>query len=444
MHEAVKCRVKELIEQHQWRDLRESIAEIPVPDAADLLVSLAPSEKLLFLTTLPPQFASDVFAELTPTDKDALLRSMADREVRELLAGMAPDDRTEMFAALGGQATQHLLNLLNPEDLAETRQLLGYPEDSVGRLMTPDYVAVRPDWTIARAIEHIRGKGKGSETIGTIYVTDDKWRLLDALDLGRFILADPSRPVESIMDHSFTRLRVADDREEAVRVMERYDLAVLPVVDAAEVLLGIVTVDDVLDVAREEATEDFQRTAAVAPLGVAYPQATIPWLYAKRVGWLLLLVIINLASSGVIAAFEETLSATIALAFFIPLLIDSGGNTGAQAATLTIRALATNELHLSQWIRTLVKELGVGLLLGLSMAVAAFLLGWMRGGAGVAAVVGITMLALVLVANIIGAALPFILNKFRIDPAVASSPLITTVVDATGLLIYFGVAAIIL
>jgi magnesium transporter len=444
MHEVAGTKVKDLVDQGRWKDLREAITGVPVPDAADLLVSLHPPEKLLFLTSLPPRYSSDVFAELEPVEKDALLKSMADREVRQLLAGMAPDDRTEMFAALGGRATQRLLNLLIPEDLAEARQLLGYREDSVGRLMTPDYVAVRPQWSIGQAVEHIRRKGKASETIGTVYVTDDGWRLLDALDLGRFILADPAEPVESIMDHSFVHLQVTDDREEAVRVMERYDLAVLPVVDSTGVLLGIVTVDDVLDVARDEATEDFQRTAAVAPLKIGYAHATVSWLYAKRIGWLLMLVLVNLASSGVIAAFEDTLSTTIALAFFIPLLIDSGGNTGAQAATLAVRALATNELRLSQWLRTLVKELAVGLLLGLSMGIAAALLGWLRGGAGVAAVVGITMLALVLAANIIGAALPFALTKFRLDPAVASSPLITTLVDATGLLIYFTVATSIL
>jgi len=436
--------LKELITQRKWTELRQAVKDMPAPDVADLLLSLEESDRVLFFSSLPRRLASEVFAFLEPGDKDALLAGLTDEETRRLLADLRPDDRTSMLEDLPGQVTQRLLNLLSPEDLREVRLLLGFPEDSVGRLMTPDYVAVRPDWTIARAIQHIRHRGKDSETISIIYVTDAAWHLLDALELQRFVLANPDDTVESIMDYTFVSLSALDDREEAVRSMRRYDLYALPVVDDDGVLLGVVTVDDVLDVAEEEATEDFQKAAGVTPLGIRYGEAGVFSLYSKRIGWLLALVLVNLVSSGVIAAFEETLSAVIALAFFIPLLIDSGGNTGAQSAALMVRGLATGEVEMKQWLQTLGKEVGVGLALGVTMGLATWTLGMFRGGFEVAIVVGLTMIILVLFANLIGVGLPFVLTRLRLDPAVASSPLITTLVDAAGLLIYFSIATWIL
>lgn len=440
MKSAIEPEIKELIEQRNWASLREALADVPAPDISDLLLELEKPERVLFFSTLPREIAADAFAFLEPPNKDALLRELTDEESRRLLADLSPDDRAELLADLPGLVTQRLLNLLSPEDLAEVRLLLGYPEDSVGRFMTPDYVAVRPTWDIARALDHIRRRGRGSETISTIYVTDTAWRLVDALDLQRFVLAETEDSVESIMDRTYVALNAYDDREEAVRTMERYDLHAVPVVDQQGVLLGIVTFDDVFDVAEEEATEDFQRVAAVAPLGVSYRDAGLWSLYGKRIGWLLVLILVNLASSAVIAAYETTLATVISLAFFIPLLIGSGGNTGAQSATLLVRAIATDDVKPNEFLRTAAKELGVGIALGLTMGVAASLLGLLRGGPEIAVVVGLTMVSLVVVANLIGVALPFALTKMRLDPAVASSPLIATIVDATGLLIYFRIA----
>ena len=444
MQESVEPQVKDLIAQRKWGALRELLANVPAPDIADLLRELDKPERVLLFSALPREPSSEVFAELEPGDKDQLLRALTDEETRHLLADLPPDDRTELFEDLPGQVTQRLLNLLSPEDLAEVRQLLGYPEGSVGRLMTPDYVAVRPGWTIGQAVEHIRRRGRASETISTIYVTDSSWRLVDALELARFVLADPSSTVESIMDRSYVSIYALDDREEAVRVMERYDLSVAPVVDQHGVMLGVVTIDDVFDVAQEEATEDFQLVAAVAPIGMSYREAGVLALYRKRIGWLLVLVGVNLGSAAVLAAFEQTLAAVIALAFFVPLLIGSGGNTGAQSATLMVRSLATGDIGLGDWLRTAGKELVVGLSLAMTMGVAAFVLGWFIGGPAVAPVVALTMLAVVTVANLIGTGLPFALTRLGLDPAVASNPLIATLVDVTGLLIYFSIASTIL
>ena len=439
-----KEEINNLIQEQNWPVLREKLTGRTAPETAELLPELDKPHRVLAFRLLPREFSTEVFSFLEGDYQDALLKELTGEETRRLLADLKPDDRTQFLSELPGQVTQRLLNLLSPADLKEARRLLGYPEESVGRLMTPDYVAVRPEWTAARALEHIRRKGKDSETINVVYVTDSSWKFLDALELRRFILAKPTDTVEQMMDYSYVTLSAVDDREQAVRVMLRHGFVALPVLDSAGILLGIVTADDVLDVAQEEATEDFHKTAAVAPLKTGYREAGIWPLYRKRIGWLVILVLVNLVSSGVISIYEEVLASALALAFFIPLLIDSGGNTGAQSATLMVRALATGDVKLAQWFKVLAKELFVGISLGTTMGLAGGLLGLFRGGYQIGLVVGLAMVFIVVVANVIGVVLPFILIKLRLDPAVASSPLITSVADAAGLIIYFTLAAWIL
>ncbi|MEX0929727.1 MAG: magnesium transporter [Balneolales bacterium] len=441
MNELIKPEILELIENQRWTELRESIEDWPVPEVADLMYGLEKSDRVLLFRILPRSLSSELFSYLEPESQNELLIDLTDEETRHLLANLRPDDRTALLDELPGQITQRLLNLLSPQDLKEARQLLGYPEESVGRLMTPDYLAIRASWTIGQALEHIRKMGKKSETINVIYVTDRSWKLIDALELQVLILAEPEQIVQDVMYNSFVSISAFDDREVAVQMMQRYDKTVLPVVDSEGVLLGIVTVDDVFDVAEEEATEDFHKGAAVAPLKTSYRDATIFSLFSKRLPWLIILVFVNLISSGVIEAFEDVLASALALAFFIPLLIDSGGNTGAQSATLMVRAIATGDIQLSQWLRTVGKEVFVGITLGIIMGGASWVLGYFRGGWEIGVVVGVSMILIVLTANIIGTILPFLLTKINIDPAVASSPLITTIVDAVGLLIYFSIAA---
>jgi len=442
--ELIQERINQLIEQRKWKSLREVVADVPPPDLADLLVQVKEPDRVLLFTSLPRALASDVFSYLEPSEKDEMLTELTDEETRRLLADLPPDERTSLLENLPGVATQRVLNLLSPKDLEQTRVLLGYPDESVGRLMRPDYVAVRPDWTIARALEHIRARGKDIETISIIYVADSSWHLLDALELQRFILADPNDKVESIMDQSYIGLNALEDQEEAVRTMDRYDLYAVPVMDDENILLGIVTVDDILDVAREEATEDFHKFAAVTPLKDSYRETSQIRLYRKRIGWLIVLVGVNLISSSIIAFYEETLQTLFTLAFFIPLLIGTGGNTGAQSATLMVRALATDDLAISDWLRTLLKEIVVGGLLAFTMAVATFPLGFWRGELAVAIIVSATMASIVMLANLVGMSLPFLMTRLKLDPAVASSPLITTVMDALGLLIYFAIASYVL
>jgi magnesium transporter len=432
--------IRNLIEQKKWSELRESISNLHAPDIATLLLKLEKAERVLLFRLLPRSLSAEVFSYLGSGDKDELIRALTDEEARSLLAGLTPDDRTEFLSELPGEATQRLLNMLSPGDLKEARELLGYPEECVGRLMTPDYVAVRPDWSIEKALGHIRSKGRDSETVNVIYVVDASWKLLDALDLRRFILAKPGDTVNQIMDLSFVSISAFEDREKAVRMIQRYDLVALPVVDSEGILLGIVTVDDVMDVAQEEATEDFHKVAAVAPLKISYRESGVWSLYRKRIGWLVVLVAVSLVSSGVIAVFEETLASAMALAFFIPLLIGTGGNAGAQSATLMVRAIAIGDITLGQWVRVLAKEMFVGASLGFTMAAGGWALGLLRGGFEIGLVVGLAMMSIVVVANILGASLPFLLTRLRLDPAVASSPLIASITDAAGLLIYFSIA----
>ena len=436
--------VKSLIENNELIKLRELLYDWPVPDIADFLLQLDMPYQVLLFRLLPRQISSEVFSYLDREDRNQLLRELNTEETKNLLSSLKPDDRTNLFEELPGQATQRLLNLLNPEDLKEARQLLGYPEESVGRLMTPDYVAVRPEWTVSQALKQIREKGKDSETLNIIYVTDGSWKLLDSLELHKFILSSPDITVREIMDNSFISLSAFDDREEAVHMMQRYDIFALPVVDSEGVLIGVVTLDDVMDVAQEEATEDFHKGAAVAPLKTSYHEASIFSLYTRRIGWLVALVLVNLISLEVMAAYEEILTSAIVLTFFLPMLIGSGGNAGAQSATLLVRALATGDVELNQWFKTLIKELGVGAVLGLTMGAAGVFLGFVRGGFEIAVIVGLSMVTLVMVANLIGMLLPFLLTLLRLDPAVASSPLITSITDVAGILIYLHISTLIL
>jgi magnesium transporter len=433
--------IKELIHNKQWTALRQLVEPMPVPEIVDALLELSKLDRVLFFRAMPRHQSSEVFSFLTGEQQRLLLDDLTDEETRHLLTGLAPDDRTALFEELPGQITQKLLNLLSPEALRETRQLLGYPEESVGRLMTPHYVAVRPDWTIPRALEHIRSKGEQSETINYVYVTDEKWKLLDELPLSRFILADPEQTVTDIMDYQFVSLTAFEDRENAVQMMERYDLNVLPVVDSEGVLVGIVTFDDVMDVAQLEATEDFQRISGIEPVEVQYTEAGPALLWRKRILWLMVLLLADFFSSSVIAFYEDTLATMVALAFFIPMLIDSGGNTGTQSATLIVRSIALGQLDIRDWPKIVWKEIRVGVLLGATLGAVVYARGffWI-GGPEIGLVVGMTMVVLVIWANLVGAILPMIIHKLKLDPAVVSSPFITTTVDVTGLVIYFNVA----
>ncbi len=432
---------EELIGRKDWTGLKDYLLRMEPPDAADLLERLEPENALLVFRLLPPDRAGEVFSELEPPAQEDLIRKMTDSRARAVILELPPDERTEFFEDLPSFLVRKLVYLLPEEERKEALGLLGYPEETVGRLMTPDYVALRPGWTVEEAFGHLRRFGSDAETLNVVYVTDDSGRLIDDIPIRRLILADPGEKVEKLMDRTFISLDAYADQEEAVRLMDRYDLAALPVVDRRGALLGIVTIDDVLDVAQEEFTEDVEKRAAISPLGLNYSLASSGVLFRKRIVWLVILTLAGFFSASVISVFEATLSRWIVLAFFIPILIGTGGNTGSQSATLIIRALALGDLTLEKWWAVLKKELRVGIFLGLTLGCLVYLFGsFWEGGAAMGLIIGLAMLAVVIWANLVGSVLPIFLFKLRLDPAVVSSPLVTTTIDVTGLAIYFLIA----
>lgn len=440
----LKPEFDELVENKDWITLKESLQDVPSVDIAELIEGIDSNVGVVIFRLLKKQVAAEVFSHLSSSKELEFLDLLSKQQLAEVMSNLEPDDRLSIVEELPGHLTQKVLASLKPEDQMEVKKMLGYPQESVGRLMTSRYVKVKSDWTVERAMRHIRKFGFSAETVNVIYVVDEREKLIDDLRLNQLILADPQNRIGDLTDNTFVALNAFDDQEHAVEMLSKYDRVAMPVVDSDGILIGIVTIDDVIDIAREEATEDFHKGAAVAPLKTSYRETSVWSLFSKRVSWLLILVIVNLLSSGVIEYYEEVLASAIALAFFIPLLIDSGGNTGAQSATIMVRAIAVGDVKLTHWIKVAGKEVFVGVALGFAMGIASGVLGLFRGGWEIGLIVGISMIGIVLVANLIGAILPFILTKFNIDPAVASSPLITTIADVSGLLIYFSVAAAIL
>ncbi len=441
----IDSKMEHLIASGQIKAISEELTNWAIPEVADYILRLDKPHQILVYRALPRHRAADVFAYFEPDDQDTVLEALTDADTRVLLANLSPDDRTAMLEELPATVTRQLMQLLSPEDLAESRQLLGYPEESVGRLMTPDYIRIRAEWTCDHALEHIRKYGRDSEIFNILYVTDSNGLLVDIVRMRSIIMVPPSTVIKDILNYQFVSISAYDDREVAVEKIQRYDVNALPVVDSEGVLVGIVTVDDIMDVAEEEATEDIQKGVAVAPLETRYSAASFGQLFRKRIGWLLILIFVNLISAGVISSYEDYVKEFITLALFMPLVIASGGNCGSQSATLMVRAISTSDLELGDWFTAVSKETFVGLLLGAAMAVIAGIVSQLYGGDyHIAIIVGLSMISIVFVANTFGALLPFVLSRLKIDPAAASSPLITSLMDVLGLMIYFSIAVAIL
>lgn len=442
LKELLRPEIEDIIKQRRWKDLRIGLEGWEPAELADLLLEIDKEYKVLLFRALPREVSTQVFSHIDSEERDQLLNELTDGETRRLLADMSPDDRTSLLEELPAKVTKSLLNMLSSEDLKEARYLLGYPEESIGRLMTPDFVAVQSDFTIAQTIEHIRKFGKDSETIYRVYVVDDNGRLIDDILLKDLILAEETKIISDLMDNSFLSLSAFDDREEAVRMFEKYDVLALPVVDSNGIIVGIVTFDDIYDVSEEEATEDFQRTSGINPLDQSYLSASVRKIYLKRIPWLLAMVFANFLTASVISHYDYVTVAFVSIVAFIPLLTGTGGNSGTQSSVLIIRGIATGDIKYKDWFSVFKKEIVVGLLLGFTLAIVAFVRGYLESNSSfnLAWTVSLSLIVLILWANIIGSTLPIILHKMKLDPAVISGPLITTIVDVSGLLIYFNVA----
>lgn len=446
--------IDELIARKDWRRLKEYLKDIPAVDIAELLEDIEPEVAVVIFRLLVKPKAADVFSELSTSKGLELLSVFSTKQLSDVMDNLEPDERVAFMEELPGHLTLHVMSLMKPEDREQVQKLLGYPEESVGRLMTTKFVRVKSDWTIERSIAHIRVFGKQVETLNVIYVVDENGKLIDDLRINHFLLTEPQTKVVDIMDHTFQVLSAFDDQEEAVKMMSKYGRVALPVVDSDGVLVGIVTVDDVMEVAEEEATEDMHLMGGMTALDGYYSETGIFEMVRRRVGWLIILFLGQMLTVTALANYEDALAAAAILAFFIPMIISSGGNSGSQAATLIIRALSTGDIEIGEWKTVLGRELLSGLLLGsiigiMGSAVIAF---WMttRGEPFSvflvlqALTVGTSLIGVIIFGNLCGAMLPFIMSKLGLDPAVTSAPFVATLVDVTGIIIYFTLATLLL
>ncbi len=443
-------KLEELIEQRKWFELKNLLAKFYPADIAEILNKLPVEQQVIILRLLPKDLASDVFSQLDTNVQENIIKNLTNEQVKNIIESLDADDRTQLLEELPPKMTRRLINLLSEQERKEALRLLGYPEDSVGRLMTPDYVAIKKNWTIAQALEHIKQFGKDAETIDMIYVIDDDWHLLDDIPIRRIILADPQLTVEQIMDHHFVSMNVKTDQEEAIKIFEKYDLPAIPVTDDEGHLLGIVTFDDILDVMREEHTEDFAKYSGLDTESVGadfitqLKTAPIRTIVRARVTWLLALLLMDVITGSIIQGFENTIAKYVVLVTFLPVLVDTAGNAGSQSATLIIRALALGTVKIRDWIYMLGKELIVASVLGLIMGAGISIMGFVRGNAHIAKVVIVSMFVNVIIGSLIGVLLPFIFTKLKKDPATASTPLITTLADIIGTAVYLTIATLML
>ena len=441
------------IRARDYARLRDMMRNRHGSEVAALLTDLPLEDQVLVFRVLPRKDAATVFEYLSLDAKEALLKTMAQEDVAALLNNMAPDDRTLFLEELPAAVTRHLLSLLTPAERSVALTLLGYPERSVGRLMTPHYVAVREQWSVREVLDYVRTHGQDSETLNVIYVVDEQGLLIDDVRIREFLLAPLDRQVADLMDRRFVALKAPDDQEAAVAVFRQYDRTALPVTDTTGMLIGIVTIDDVLDVAEATATRDIQRIGGSEALDEPYITIGFARMIRKRAGWLTALFLGEMLTATAMGVFEAEISKAVVLALFVPLIISSGGNSGSQAATLVIRALALGEVGVRDWWRVMRREIFAGLALGAILGSIGFLritiwsafstvygAHWLL----VAVTVAVSLVGVVLWGTLSGSLLPFLLKRLGFDPAASSAPFVATLVDVTGLVIYFSVALVVL
>lgn len=434
--------IRELIEEKKWKELRSQLSGLESLNVAEIIEELDPGEDILVFRLLSSTQAKESFQLISHDKQEEIIEGVAryTSKLSALLNDLDPDDRTAFFEELPGQVSQRLIQLLSPDERSITIQLLGYPEESIGRLMTPEFVAVKVHLTVAQTLDHIRKFGRNSETLNVIYIVDDNWKLIDDIKIREIILADPDQPLDEILDHRYISLNAYDDQETAVRVFKDHDRVALPVTDSDGVLLGIVTFDDIMDVEEEETTEDFHKFGAFQNAIINPLKAKATFMYQKRILWLSILVFMNIFAGAAISNFEHVIQSMVSLMFFLPLLIGSGGNAGSQSATLMIRSLAVGDVEVSDWLKLIRKEFLVSFLLGISMAVGVSMIASFKSPE-IIFVVASTMVITVMAGSLIGLTIPFIFTRLRIDPATASAPLITSLADITGVWIYFSIAS---
>jgi len=450
--ESVQVQIEDLIEAKEFGRLKSTLSEMEIHDLAELIASLSGDDLAMVFRLLPLERATEIFGDLPQERQEELLDSLSSERFAEILNEMPPDERTDFLEELPGELAQRVLSTLRGEELKIARSLLAYPEDSIGRLMTPEYVAVREDWSVEKVFAHIRSVADKKETVNVIYVVNDKWVLLDDLRLEDLVLADPEAAVGDLMDNQVVSLRASHDREAAIEDFKKYDAVALPVVNSQGVLVGIVTSDDAMDVAEEEATEDFQKMSGMGPLGYSYFGTGYFGMLRKRLPWLALLLVAQMMTTVALTGYYS-LPIFAVLVVFMPLINSPAGNTGSQIAGLMIRGLAVQEVDTGDWGKVFLRELSRGLTLalilgamgyGVALLFTRFLPTGQYRPEQIALSVAIAMVFVVSLANLIGSMLPFFFKRVGLDPAVTSGPFIACLMDVTGILIYFSVAVLVL
>lgn len=434
--------LQELLESRQYTKLRQTISEMNTVDIATAMGEMENEDSLKMFRILPKDMAADVFADLELDAQQYIIRSLSDREASNIIDNLMADDATDLLEEMPASVVKRILANASPETRADINHLLQYPEDSAGSIMTVEYVDLREDMTVADAIERIRKKGVDSETINICYVVTRQKVLVGTVALRYLLIMKPDEIIGDIMNTNVISINTMTDQEEAARVFQKYGFTAMPVVDNESRMVGIITIDDVVDILEEEATEDIEKMAAIVPSDKPYPKVGIFETYRSRIPWLLFLMISATFTGAIITGFEDALSAFVVLTAYIPMLMDTGGNAGSQASVSIIRGLSLKEIEFEDIFKIIWKEIRVAALCGLTLAGANFvkLIFIDRLSITVAAVICVTLLIVVLIAKMVGCCLPMLASKLGFDPAVMASPFITTIVDALSLLVYFNIA----
>ena len=423
-------------------------------DIAETLSDLHADERLLAFLKVPKEYKAEVFSHLDPDFQEETIRSIGSDEVSEILNAMTPDDRTALFEDFPDELIKYSINHLNPQERRIALKLLGYNSDSIARLMTPYYIQIRKEWTVKRCLQQIKKVGKRVETMNHLYVVDERNRLIDDIALGSLLLAEEDTLISDMTDNHFVAITTVTSKEDAVTYFEKYDRTALPIITEAGVLVGIVTIDDILDQIEQQNTEDIQKFGGLEALDLPYTQTSLIEMVKKRGMWLIILFFSEMLTASAMGYFEDEIQKAVVLALFVPLIISSGGNSGSQAATLIIRAMALQEIDLKDWWYVMKKEIFTGLFLGGILGIIGFLriMIWHEAGIFnygmywpfVGLSVGVSLVLIVLWGTLSGSMVPFILKKLNLDPATSSAPFVATLVDVTGLIIYFSVAGLFL
>ncbi|MBQ7255882.1 MAG: magnesium transporter [Oscillospiraceae bacterium] len=443
---ALDAMIASLLEEKKYNTLKDVFSTMNAADIAALFEDLPETSLPLLFRLLPKELAADTFVEMEPEQQEMLISGFSDAELRAVVDELYVDDAADIVEEMPANVVSRILQQADPEKRRMINEILHYPEDSAGSIMTTEYVSLQPHMTVAEAIRRIRRVGVDKETINTCFVVDGTRKLLGTLTIRTLILAEEDTELEEIMTPNTVSVMTTEDQETVAGQLAKYDLTSIPVVDGEDRLVGIVTIDDAVDVLVEEATEDIEKMAAITPSDRPYLRTSVWEVWKQRIPWLLLLMISATFTGMIITGFEDALSKMVILTAYIPMLMDTGGNSGSQASVSVIRSLSLGEVEFGDVFRVLWKELRVSILCGLSLALVGFGKLMLLDGVDVwvALVVSGTLLLTVIAAKLIGCSLPLLAKKIGLDPAVCASPFITTMVDALSLLIYFGIATAVL